>query len=175
MKELHIHEYERPSEGVRGYAGTVEPAGRMPGWILFVRPDGSADLWPQREADGGVVGEPIRLTATAQAPAALPPPPAIDERAPATPFRAPIHPGTAAVLAHFRYAHLPPTLRSVSRRFAELAVHLVMMLPAAGPELTASLRRLLEAKDCAVRAALNVDVTAAALEVMADAGEGIPF
>lgn len=64
------------------------------------------------------------------------------------------HPATAQVLRHFRYAHLPPELQEVSRRCAELAEHMAATVPG-GPELTAGLRKLLEAKDCFVRAALD--------------------
>ncbi|MEU5442777.1 MULTISPECIES: hypothetical protein [Streptomyces] len=62
-----------------------------------------------------------------------------------------IHPATAAVLQHFQFAHLPEHLQEVSRKFHDLAHQLAETLT--GPELTAGLRKLLEAKDCAVRAA----------------------
>lgn len=52
----------------------------------------------------------------------------------------------------FAYAHLPPHLAAVSRPFAELAVR-VLELPR-NPERTVALRKLLESKDAAVRAAL---------------------
>jgi hypothetical protein len=54
------------------------------------------------------------------------------------------------VLKFFRYEHLPEKLQAISRPFAELAVKV-----ANGPacaETTVALRKLLEAKDCAVRA-----------------------
>lgn len=57
------------------------------------------------------------------------------------------------ILQFFRYTHLPDHLQSVSWRFAELASVLVATVPR-NPERTAALRKLLEAKDCAVRAAL---------------------
>lgn len=50
----------------------------------------------------------------------------------------------------FTFAHLPPHLAAVSRPFAELAVK-VLELPR-NPERTVALRKLLEAKDAAVRA-----------------------
>ena len=65
------------------------------------------------------------------------------------------HPGTTHLLRYFAYDHLPERLQLVSRPFAELAEHLVAALPD-DPELTAGLRKLLEAKDCMVRAALDV-------------------
>jgi len=55
----------------------------------------------------------------------------------------------------FSYAHLPPHLAAVSEPFAVLADRIVSMLPR-NPERTVALRKLLEAKDAAVRAALFV-------------------
>ena len=63
----------------------------------------------------------------------------------------PRHPGTVAVLRHFRYEHLPSLLQEVSRPCAELALKLADMLPE-GPDLTCGLRDLLAAKDNFVRA-----------------------
>lgn len=51
----------------------------------------------------------------------------------------------------FSYAHLPPHLAAVSQPFAELAERVVVTLPR-NPERTVALRKLLEAKDAAVRA-----------------------
>jgi len=53
----------------------------------------------------------------------------------------------------FEYAHLPPHLQVVSAPFGELAKKLDAELPG-NPEKTVALRKLLEAKDCAVRAVL---------------------
>lgn len=64
------------------------------------------------------------------------------------------HPGTTHLAKYFAYDHLPPHLQAVSRPCADLAALLIAALPD-GPELTAALRKLLEAKDCAVRAALD--------------------
>lgn len=64
-----------------------------------------------------------------------------------------LHPATAAILPYFDYDHLPPELADVSEPFHALAHKLAAQLD--GPELTAGLRKLLEAKDCAVRAALD--------------------
>ncbi|MFE7072723.1 hypothetical protein ACFU96_21835 [Streptomyces sp. NPDC057620] len=64
------------------------------------------------------------------------------------------HPGTAHIAKFFAYAHLPEHLQAVSRPFQELADQMISVLPD-GPELTAGLRKLLEAKDCMVRAALD--------------------
>lgn len=61
-----------------------------------------------------------------------------------------MHPATEAVLKFFEYDHLPYNLQDVSRPFQELAQRV-----AQGPEnaeTTVALRKLLEAKDAAVRA-----------------------
>lgn len=57
------------------------------------------------------------------------------------------------LLQFFTYAHLPSELRVVSEPFCDLAIVLVNILPR-NPERTVALRKLLEAKDCAVRAVL---------------------
>jgi hypothetical protein len=63
------------------------------------------------------------------------------------------HPSTASIVRYFEYDHLPPRLQEISGPCADLAESMVMNLPD-GPELTTGLRKLLEAKDCFVRAAL---------------------
>lgn len=63
------------------------------------------------------------------------------------------HPGTEHLLSLFDYEHLPPALQLVSSQFASLADTLVTNL-ADGPELSTALRKLVEAKDCAVRQAV---------------------
>ena len=63
------------------------------------------------------------------------------------------HSGTAHLLRFFEYEHLPERLQVVSQPCAQLADDMVRTLPD-GPELTAGLRKLLEAKDCFVRAAV---------------------
>lgn len=65
-----------------------------------------------------------------------------------------MHPNTKAILRHFKYKHLPGHLQAISFRFHSLAHGLVELPDLDGPELTMALRKLLEAKDCAVRAAL---------------------
>lgn len=57
------------------------------------------------------------------------------------------------ILHFFHYAHLPPTLQSTSRKFFLLAQTIVETIPRSA-ERTVSLRKLLEAKDAAVRANL---------------------
>ena len=53
----------------------------------------------------------------------------------------------------FKYDHLKPELGNVSKQFSDLARWIVDNLPR-NPERTTALRKLLEAKDCAVRAQL---------------------
>lgn len=57
------------------------------------------------------------------------------------------------ILRFFKWDHLPPHLQVVSKPFRELADQLVATVPA-GDERSAGLRKLLESKDCMVRAAL---------------------
>lgn len=58
------------------------------------------------------------------------------------------------MLKWFDFDHLPDHLRDVSRPFCELAVTVVGRCDP-GPERTVALRKLLEAKDAAVRAKLH--------------------
>ncbi|MFM9940587.1 MAG: hypothetical protein ACKVP7_13980 [Hyphomicrobiaceae bacterium] len=58
------------------------------------------------------------------------------------------------MLKHFAYAHLRPELQGVSAPIGQLA-ELLCTVIAPGPERTVMLRKLLEAKDCAVRAFVN--------------------
>lgn len=58
-----------------------------------------------------------------------------------------------ALLQFFTYQHLPANLAEISKPFGELAKRIVDTLPR-NPERTTALRKLLEAKDCAVRAHL---------------------
>jgi hypothetical protein len=57
------------------------------------------------------------------------------------------------LLRFFHYAHLPPVLQHLSSPFCKLARHL-MDTTNRNQERTVALRKLLEAKDAAVRAAL---------------------
>lgn len=57
------------------------------------------------------------------------------------------------MLQFFAYEHLPSHLQIVSKPFGDLARQMCETLPT-NPERTAGLRKLLEAKDCAVRALL---------------------
>lgn len=73
--------------------------------------------------------------------------------------------GEDHIMQFFKFEHLPPKLQAVSQPFCELARNIVgTPEPPAGtsvefplprnPERTVALRKLLEAKDAAVRAAL---------------------
>jgi hypothetical protein len=64
-----------------------------------------------------------------------------------------MHPATEALLRFFAYEHLPAHLQTISEPFHRLATTMAETLPA-NAETTVCLRKLLEAKDCAVRAAL---------------------
>ena len=57
------------------------------------------------------------------------------------------------MMPYFSYSHLPEKLQSVSRPVGDLAQRMDEELDE-GPEKTAGLRKLLEAKDCFVRSAL---------------------
>lgn len=57
------------------------------------------------------------------------------------------------LLSLFGWQHLPSKLQEVSRPFADLAVEVAKRAPF-NYETSVALRKLLEAKDCAVRAAL---------------------
>jgi hypothetical protein len=57
------------------------------------------------------------------------------------------------IIQFFAYEHLPPHLQVVSKPFGVMAQNIVDTLPR-NPERTVALRKLLEAKDAAVRALL---------------------
>ena len=62
------------------------------------------------------------------------------------------------ILLCFEYRHLPPSLQSVSKPLCKLANEMNATLPD-GPEKSAGLRKLLEAKDCFVRAKVLAENT----------------
>jgi hypothetical protein len=59
----------------------------------------------------------------------------------------------SAIMKFFAYSHLPQPLQAVSKPIGDLASEMDKLLPD-GPEKSAGLRKLLEAKDCFVRAKL---------------------
>lgn len=60
---------------------------------------------------------------------------------------------SSPIMKYFAYEHLPERLQTVSKPLGDLARAMDEALPD-GPEKSAGLRKLLEAKDCLVRAAL---------------------
>lgn len=67
-----------------------------------------------------------------------------------------MHPSVQAVLQFFKSGHLPAELQLIAGPCEELAKDMAGSL-ASNPELTVGLRKLLEAKDCFVRAKLWKD------------------
>lgn len=57
------------------------------------------------------------------------------------------------IMQFFGYAHLPPAMQEVSKPFCDLAQKVYETI-ASNPERSVALRKLLEAKDAAVRAAI---------------------
>lgn len=57
------------------------------------------------------------------------------------------------ILQFFQFSHLPEHLQVISQPFGDMATFIVATLPR-NPERTVALRKLLEAKDAAVRAKL---------------------
>lgn len=68
--------------------------------------------------------------------------------------RAADHPASRALLDYFATGHLPGHLAAVSDPCGELATRMAASLPPSA-EVTTGLRKLLEAKDCFVRAAVT--------------------
>jgi hypothetical protein len=64
-----------------------------------------------------------------------------------------MNPMKETLLQFFAYEHLPPSLQAVSKPFGDLAREILSSLPS-NPERAMAMRKLLEAKDCAVRALL---------------------
>lgn len=60
------------------------------------------------------------------------------------------------ITKYFAYEHLPAKLQAVSRPLGDLARRMDAELPDCA-EKSAGLRKLLEAKDCLVRAALEME------------------
>lgn len=56
-------------------------------------------------------------------------------------------------LRNFRFSHLPEHLQAVSKPFHDLAVSIADAHPRGGDQVMIGLQKLLEAKDCIVRAA----------------------
>lgn len=80
-----------------------------------------------------------------------------NDRYPPKEEKKPMHPATASILEEFEYDHLPEKLQAVSAPICHLAHAYAEIETSKGAELTAGLRKLLEAKDCLVRAARGSD------------------
>lgn len=65
------------------------------------------------------------------------------------------HPSIRLVLRFFEYRHLPDSGQRVSKIFWNAADQMLDAVPHDDPELTVGLRKLLEAKDAAVRAMVS--------------------
>lgn len=63
---------------------------------------------------------------------------------------------TNNLMKFFKYDHLPEKLQEVSKPFCELAEHIDGNLPQSA-ETTVALRKLLESKDAAVRAVVEMN------------------
>ena len=63
------------------------------------------------------------------------------------------HSSTQQIMQYFASTHVPANLQGISAACCTLAEQMCASL-SDGPELTVGLRKLLEAKDCFVRAAL---------------------
>ena len=62
------------------------------------------------------------------------------------------HPGVGQILRHLSWVDEPEDLQPIVGRLAETAIWMLSIIPD-GPETTAGLRKLVEAKDCFLRAA----------------------
>ena len=59
---VKIGEYGTPQKGL-GVLGWIEPACKNPRWILWFDSKGDGFLYTDREDNGGVIGEPIKIKA----------------------------------------------------------------------------------------------------------------
>jgi hypothetical protein len=66
--------------------------------------------------------------------------------------------GPSPILRYFDFTHLRSPLAEISEKFYELAQDVELTLPA-GAEKSTALRKLLESKDAAVRAALDLEAS----------------
>jgi hypothetical protein len=64
------------------------------------------------------------------------------------------HRAVRDVTQWFDFHHLHGLPRDVSARVADVAADMLRLIPADDPELTRGLHKLIEAKDCLVRAAI---------------------
>lgn len=64
------------------------------------------------------------------------------------------HPSVEAILRFFESDHLPEPLKDIALTTKDYLGWILQTLPEDDPELTVGLRKLLEAKDCFIRAAV---------------------
>lgn len=95
--------------------------------------------------------DPMEKPTTTPSPTKPTPAPA---PAPTPPKPTPAPAARSPILQFFAYSHLPPHLQDVSSEIAAIAERMESILPASA-EKSAGLRKLLEAKDCFVRARLE--------------------
>lgn len=65
------------------------------------------------------------------------------------------HPSIEAITKYFEFGHLPEHLQPISAACAELKDAILHEISTDSAELTTGFRKLLEAKDCFVRAGLE--------------------
>lgn len=70
-----------------------------------------------------------------------------------------MHPSTEAILCFFTYDHLHGEQRELAQEFADFAHRIAKRVEDTphGAELTTGLRKIMEAKDCIVRATLPAE------------------
>lgn len=72
----------------------------------------------------------------------------------------PRHPAVTQLRRWFRFDHLPSGKpKQASLQCANLLDNILLLIPDDSPELIAGIRKLLEAKDCFVRAAIDATTT----------------
>jgi hypothetical protein len=76
----------------------------------------------------------------------------------------PIHPATYEVLQWFAFDHLEGDLQVMAKAFHDMAWSCVRATHLGGAECTHMVRKLLEAKDCAIRALIKSDQVVEKLE-----------
>lgn len=60
MTNMTIGRYDTSVLEATGATGYIEPADAS--WIIYLNADGKPYLyWPERDADGAVVGDPVRI------------------------------------------------------------------------------------------------------------------
>lgn len=123
-----------------GYEAYAKLFQRMPPW---------AEL--SEEARAGWEAAAVELQRLRDA--ALMPAYASSRSAPAPTFDVALEHPPEPILQFFAYEHLPPALATISKPFCDMAAWIFLTLPR-NAERTVAMRKLLEAKDAAVRASI---------------------